>query len=82
MKVTIELPDALHLEAKKRALEQRRPLRALVEEALREALARKPAPARRKKICWTTAPGGLPPGLDVSSREKMYAWIEKDRTRK
>jgi hypothetical protein len=37
MKTTLELRDELLIEAKKKAAEERRPLRALVEEGLQEA---------------------------------------------
>ena len=39
MKTTIELPDELLVEAKKRAAELRRPLRRLIEDGLRAQLA-------------------------------------------
>jgi len=35
MKATIDLPDDLLIEAKKRAAELRRPLRSIIESALR-----------------------------------------------
>jgi len=81
MKTTIELPDELFIEAKKKAAELRVPLRKLVEEGLRARLAR-PARKRRPKrrIRWITVDGGLPPGLDVSDREKMHVWLQ-ERTR-
>jgi hypothetical protein len=41
MKITLDLPDELLIEAKKQAAEQRRSLRAIVEEGLRLVL-RKP----------------------------------------
>jgi hypothetical protein len=79
MKTTLELPDELLIEAKKAAAEQRRPLRALVEEGLRMVLR---APKRRippNSVRLVTVKGGLPRDLDLSSREKMYDWIEKNR---
>jgi hypothetical protein len=79
MKTTLELPDELLIEAKKAAAEQRRPLRALVEEGLRMVLR---APQRKippKSVRLVTVKGGLPRDLDLSSREKMYDWIEKNR---
>ena len=78
MKTTIELPDALFVAAKKRAADERRPLREIVEEALRAKLAeRAPAKRRRAPIRWVTAPGGLPPGLDVSDRAAMHGWLRR-----
>jgi hypothetical protein len=79
MKTTLDLPDELLIEAKKKAAEQRRPLRALVEEGLRMVL-RKPGRSPRKKVVHlVTVKGGLDPKLDLSSREKMWDWIEKNK---
>lgn len=79
MKTTLELPDELLIEAKKAAAEQRRPLRALVEEGLRMVLSgpQKKAPAKRVRLI--TVKGGLPRDLDLSSREKMHEWLEKNK---
>lgn len=80
MKTTIELPDELLIEAKKRAAELRRPLRALFEEALREHLSGSGKAERRsRKIRWVTVQGGLPSGLDVSDRVSMHDWIRRQR---
>ncbi len=77
MKTTLDLPDELLIEAKKRAAELRRPLRALVEDGLRMVL-RKPERATRKKdVRLITVKGGLPRELDLSNREAMYEWFEK-----
>jgi hypothetical protein len=79
MKTTLDLPDELLIEAKKRAAEQRRPLRALIEEGLRMALGKPEGKTRRKKVTLITARGGLAPELDLSNRESMYSWIQKHR---
>ncbi len=79
MKTTVEIPDDLLIEAKKRAAELRVPLRKLVEEGLRARLAR-PAGLKRKakrRIRWVTVKGGLPPGLDVSDRGQMGDWLQE-----
>ena len=79
MKTTIELPDELLIEAKQRAAEQRRPLRALFEEGLRLALRKPERKARRKQVTLVTVKGGLPRGLDLSNREAMYEWFDKSK---
>jgi hypothetical protein len=80
MKTTVELPDELLIEAKKRAAELRRPLRALFEDALREHLARRPnSVGGPPKIRWITVDGGLPPDLDVSDRALMHEWLRRQR---
>jgi hypothetical protein len=80
MKTTVELPDDLLIEAKKRAAELRVPLRQLLEEGLRERLRRKRGACGAKKnhIHWITVAGGLPPGLDVSDREKVHAFLSEN----
>jgi len=73
MRTTVDLPDELLIAAKKRAAELRRPLRSLIEQGLRNLLN---APrAEKKTIHFVTVKGGLPPGLDIQSREAMGKWI-------
>jgi len=81
MKTTIDLPDDLLIAAKKRAAEQRRPLRALFEEGLRLQLREvaKKKRGRPPKIRWVTVEGGLPSGLDVSDRAAMHDWLRRNR---
>ncbi|CAN5444643.1 hypothetical protein BH23ACI1_BH23ACI1_27300 [soil metagenome] len=74
MKTTIDLPDELLMAAKKRAVEERRPLRDLLMRSLRAELQ---APDRgrrraRAKITWVTVKGGLPTGVDVKDRDAMH----------
>ncbi|MBZ5727684.1 MAG: DUF2191 domain-containing protein [Acidobacteriia bacterium] len=80
MKTTIELPDDLLIEAKKRAAERRTTIRALVERGLRRELE-EPAPrtTRRPRIRWVTVKGKLAPDLDLADREKMMDWLLDDR---
>ena len=79
MKTTVDLPDELLIEAKKQAAEERITLREIITHALRRELEERKRPQRRKrrKIRFVTAPGSLPEDLDLSSREKMWEWIEK-----
>jgi hypothetical protein len=78
MKTTLELPDDLLIEAKKKAAEERRPLRALVEEGLRMVLRKAPV-KQHKKVTLVTVKGGLAPDLDLSNREAMYEWFNKHK---
>ncbi|MEW6271652.1 MAG: hypothetical protein AB1689_20405 [Thermodesulfobacteriota bacterium] len=82
MKTTFDIPEDLLVEAKKRAAELRRPLRALVTEGLRAQLAsgggRRSAAGRRPgrpRISWVTVKGALAPDLDVANRERMHEWL-------
>jgi hypothetical protein len=77
MKTTLDLPDELLIEAKKKAAEQRRPLRALVEEGLRMALRKPGVQARKKQVRLITVKGGLPRDLDLSNREAMHKWLDE-----
>lgn len=83
MKATVELPDDLVVAAKKRAAEERRPLRELVERGLRAELrgrpgGRGPRPRGKVVIRWVTAPGGLPPIVDVADRAAMHDALRSD----
>jgi hypothetical protein len=80
MKTTLDLPDELFVAAKKRAAEERRPLRDLVASGLRQHL-RGPArrASRKPAISWVTVKGGLPEGLDVADRDRMH---DRLRTRR
>jgi hypothetical protein len=80
MKTTVELPEALLRAWKKRAVDQGTTLKDLWESVLSSAL-RPTRPSRRakRKIRWVTAEGGLPPGLDISSRERMWEWFRTNR---
>ncbi len=80
MKTTIELPDELLIEAKKSAAEARTTLRQLFERGLRRELAASRRPRQKTRaIRWVTVKGGLPPGLDVSDRARMYEWLSRER---
>jgi len=82
MKTTIDLPDELMIAAKKVAAESRLTLREIFERGLRREIgqARSGRRAERPRpIRWVTVPGGMPPGLDVSDREKMHDWLSGRR---
>ena len=75
MKTTVDISDDLLIEAKKRAVELHRPLRALVEEGLRLRLAA-PGAHDRPKIKWVVAEGGAPAA--VRERDTMYEWLKNN----
>ena len=79
MKTTVDLPDDLLIEAKQRAAELRRPLRALIADGLRLLLTESKKRRRKpKKLRLVTAAGGLPPGLDLTDRAKMHEWLRRE----
>jgi hypothetical protein len=77
MKTTLDLPDELLIEAKMKAAEQRRPLRALVEEGLRMVLRKPGVQSRKKQVRLITVKGGLPRDLELSNREAMHKWLDE-----
>jgi hypothetical protein len=78
MRTTVDIPDELLIRAKKRAVELRKPLRALIEEGLRTCLAGQARPGDGNgRIDWVVAQGGTPVGLDLSNREAMHDWMRK-----
>jgi hypothetical protein len=79
MKTTVELPDELFVRAKKRAAERRTTLRDLIERGLRRELAEPRGTRRPRRITWITVDGGLPPGVDLSNRERLYDWLREER---
>lgn len=70
-KTTIEIADDLFVAAKRHAAGQRTTLRTLVERGLRSELRRAGPAKAPAKIKWVTVDGGLPAGLDVTSRAEM-----------
>jgi hypothetical protein len=84
MKTTVEIADALLIAAKKRAAENRTTFRAVLERALRRELARTHGQSgasgarRKRRIHWITAPGGLPPGLEVDDRAQLHDGLRRD----
>lgn len=84
MKTTLDIPEELLVEAKQRAAELRRPLRALVEglgARLASGNQRQAATGRnrgRPRIRWVTVNGAPAPRLDVANRERMHEGLERN----
>lgn len=80
MRTTLNLDDALYADAKKAALKERRPVTALIEDALREALARKKAagkpPALRLPVLKRSR---LAPGVDLDDSAALLDLLEGPR---
>ena len=72
MRTTIRLDDQLLVAAKKRAAEKGTTLTALIEDSLRESLARRRSVHRRKKFRMITfGRGGLQPGVDLDDTSSL-----------
>ena len=77
MRTTLRIDDALFRRLKRLAAESGRTLTAVIEEALRESLARRSGPARRRKVGLPTVDGrGLRPGVDLDDTAGLLDRME------
>lgn len=77
MRTTIRLDDDLLREAKAHAAATDRTLTRLIEDALREILARRETrPARRCVRLPTSGHGGLQPGVDISDSKALWDLLD------
>lgn len=77
MRTTIRLDDGLLAEAKKRAAETGRTLTAVLEDALRESLARRRVVVERKPVRLRTVNGdGVRPGVDLDDSAELLDLME------
>ena len=78
MRTTIRLNESLLAEAKKLALSTGRTLTAVIEDSLREALARNARPRRRRKLKLPVFGGrGLQPGVDLDDSASLLDRMER-----
>jgi hypothetical protein len=77
MRTTIRLPGDLLAEVKKLAAESRTTVTALIEDALRERLARRRQGGRAPDVRLTTfGGGGLQPGVDLDDTRALLDLME------
>jgi hypothetical protein len=77
MRTTIYLPDDLLAQAKKLAAESRTSVTALIEDALKERLARRKRSPKSKAVKLTTyGAGGLLPGVDLDDTSALLDLME------
>jgi hypothetical protein len=77
MRTTIRIDDKLLAEAKARAATSGRTLNAVVEDALREVLARRPSKGGDRRVDLPTFGGGrLLPGVDLDDSAALLALME------
>ena len=80
MRTTVRLDEALLRATKARAVETGRTMTAVIEEALREALARPTSRAGRTPVDLPTVGGtGLLPGVDLDDGSALLDLMEGDR---
>ena len=80
MRTTINLPDEHLTDLKKKAAESGRTLTKLIEDALRESLARKEVSGKRSHpvILPTYGSGGVLPGVDLDNSAALLDLMESD----
>jgi predicted transcriptional regulator len=77
MRTTVRLDENLLAEAKKYAAESGRTLTAVLEDALREALARRRGPRPRKPVRLKTVKGdGVHEGVDLDDNAALRDRME------
>ena len=78
MRTTIYIPDDLLAEAKKLAAESQRTLTAVIEDSLRETLARRRRKNRSEPTRLTTfGQGGTRPGVDLDDTAALIDMMEE-----
>lgn len=77
MRTTVRLDERLLAEAKKHAAETGRTLTAVLEDALRETLARRSVRGKRKPVRLKTVKGdGIRPGVDLDDTAALLDLME------
>jgi hypothetical protein len=76
MRTTVYLPDELLTEIKKLAAESHTTVTAVIEDALRERLARRRKPVARPVHLTTFGSGGLQPGSDLDDTAALLDLME------
>ena len=71
MRTTLDLSDELLRAAKKRAADERIPLREVVEHALRRYLSGR-QPRSGYRLRWSTDRGRVQPGVDLDDRDSLF----------
>jgi hypothetical protein len=83
MRTTLRINDQLLADVKKLAIDTHRTLTQVVEDSLREMLARRGQNgSKRKKIILPTfGGGGLQPGVDLASNAALADLMDEDDER-
>ncbi len=77
MRTTVRLDDGLLAEVKKYATKRKTTVTAVIEEALRQTLARPKTMQRSKPVRLTTVRGqGLMPGIDLDDTASLLDALE------
>jgi hypothetical protein len=78
MRTTINLPDPLIVQARRRASETGRTLTAFIADAVRESLARRRESTNQPPVRLTTFRGlGLQPGVDLDDSAALLDLMDR-----
>lgn len=78
MRTTVDLPDDLLAEAKKRAAHEGRSLSDVVGDAVRSSFSHTAAAERKPAELPTFDGGGLQPGVDLDDSAALLELMERD----
>ncbi len=77
MRTTLNIADKLMRSVKRQAAESGQTVTRVIENALRESLARQQASRGQAfELRWVTARGRLQPGVDLADRDSLYERME------
>jgi hypothetical protein len=77
MRTTIHLPDHLFAQVKQYAARTGKTMTAVIEDSLRETLARQQQETRRPPVTLTSVSGnGLQPGVDLDDSAALLSLME------
>ncbi|RMF22677.1 MAG: DUF2191 domain-containing protein [Deltaproteobacteria bacterium] len=77
MRTTLDIDDAVLREAKKTAAREGKTLTRVVEEALRDRVARPKRSGKRFRLRLLTKKGRRVPGIDLSDRDALYRRMDE-----
>lgn len=77
MKTTINLPDELYGEVRRRAAEEGRTVTSFLEQALRDALARQEAGEKPPFVVKPFRGGRVMPGVDLNNSAALLEYEEE-----
>jgi hypothetical protein len=79
MRTTMNLPDSLMQQVRKRADSDHRTVTSLVEQALRELLTRDHDERERDEVLPTYGAPGSRAVVDIDDRDALYAALDAER---
>lgn len=80
MKTTIDLDDALLAEVRQRAAEERKTMKAFLEEAILARLRPQPRSRASYRAELPVVEGDRPPAVDVADRRALYDFLDETRS--